>query len=238
MRTRAADGARIGANSTENETNTGKDALIGRIHLVVRKASTGFITVKRIGVLHREFTTAHHPETRTALVAEFRLNVEEIHRQLTPALDFMTGDIGDDLFGRRLQHEVAHMTIFDAQEFGTVLLPASGFLPEFCRLHHRHQQFNRSGTNHFVADNVFNFADDAKAKRHVGIYAGGKLLDHAGANHVLLADDVGIGRRFFESRNEKGTGSHIKWRHPPRRLPPGCLKKRNAAPEFQNAGSG
>lgn len=85
-----------------------------------------------------------------------------------------------------------HMTIFDAQEFGTVLLPASGFLPEFCRLHHRHQQFNRSGANHFVADNVFNFADDAKAKRHVGIYAGGKLLDHAGANHVLLADDVGI----------------------------------------------
>ena len=74
MRTRAADGAGIGAHRTENETNTGKDALIGRIHLVVRKAGTGFITVKRIGVLHREFTTAHHPETRTALVAEFRLN--------------------------------------------------------------------------------------------------------------------------------------------------------------------
>ena len=36
-----------------------------------------------------------------------------------------------------------------------------------------------------------------------------KLADHAGTQHQLMADDDGIGRRFFKSREQELTGAHV-----------------------------
>ena len=129
--------------------------------------------------------------------------MEEVDGELTPALDFLTRHIRNHLFGSRLNHEVAHVAVLDAQKLRTVLFPAAGFLPEFRRLNHRHEELNRARADHFLADDLLDLADDAQTKRHVGVDARGKLLDHAGADHVLLADDVGIGGGFFESRNKE-----------------------------------
>ena len=203
MRAGAADRARVGAHGAEDEADAVEDPLIGLVHPVVGLPGAFLVAVERVRVLHREFAAAHHAEARTALVAELRLNVEEVDGELTPALDFLTRHIRDHLFGSRLNHEVAHVAVLDAQKLRTVLFPAAGFLPEFRRLNHRHEELNRARADHFLADDLLDLADDAQTKRHVGVDARGKLLDHAGADHVLLADDVGIGGGFFESRNKE-----------------------------------
>lgn len=167
------------------------------------------IAVEGIGILHRELAPAHHAEARTALVAELRLNVIEVHGKLAPALDFLTGNVGDDLFRSRLDHEVAVVTILEAKKLGAVLFPAAGFLPKFGRLHQRHQQLDRTRAVHFLADDLLNLADRAQADRHIGVNAGGKLLIIAGTDHVLLADHISIGRRFFQRGKEIGTGAHF-----------------------------
>ena len=132
----------------------------------------------------------------------------EVDRQLTPALDFLTGNVSDHFLGGGLNDKVTVMTVFKAQELVTVLGPAARLLPEFSRLNDRHEQFNRAGIIHFLADNVFNLTDGAQTNRHVVVDAGGKLLDHPGTDGKLHTGNVGISGRFFERRNKVGTGSH------------------------------
>ena len=233
VRARAADGARVGAHGAVHEAEPIEDAAVGVVHLLVGKTRRRFVTIEGVRVLHDEFAPAHHAEAGAAFIAELRLDVEDVERKLTPAADFLTNDVGGHLFGRGLNDEVAVVPVLDAQEFGPVLVPAARFLPKFSRLHDRHQKLHGARADHFFADDRFDLADDAQADRHVGVDAGGQLLDHAGADHVLLTDDVGIGRSLFERGNKKGTSSHGKllcgrragprivengcWPRPPRR---------------------
>ena len=231
VRAGAADRAGVGAHGAEHQPQAREDLLVRGVHRVVGLRRALFVTVERVRVLHREFAAAHHAEAGTALVAELRLDVIEVHGKLTPALDFLTRDVGDDLFRRRLDHEVAVVTVLDAQKLGTILLPTARFLPELRRLHDRHQEFHRARRVHFFADDRFDLADGAQPHRHVGVDAGGKLLDHAGADHVLLTHDVGIGRRFLERGKEKGTGAHsvslrcVGLKAPRKILPGGAFEK-------------
>ena len=205
----AADRAGVGAHGAEHEAEAREDALIGLVHLVVGNGGALGVTVEGVGILHRELAAAHDAEAGATLVAELRLDVVEVHGKLTPALDFLTGDVSDDFFGSRLNHEGAIMTVLEAEKFGTVLFPAARLLPELGRLHERHQEFDRARAVHFLADDLLDLADRAQADRHVGVNAGGKLLDHAGTDHVLLADHISIGRRFFQRGKEIGTGAHF-----------------------------
>jgi hypothetical protein len=53
-----------------------------------------------------------------------------------------------------------------------------------------------SGPVHFLANNLFNFADNPITQWQVGIDAAGQFPDHPRPNHQLVADNVGIGRNF------------------------------------------
>jgi len=50
--------------------------------------------------------------------------------------------------------------------------------------------------------------DHAQPHGHVVVDAGAQLLDHAGAHHQLVADHLGIGRRFLEGGNKELGGFH------------------------------
>ena len=54
----------------------------------------------------------------------------------------------------------------------------------------------------FLAYDVFHFAQDAQAKRHPCVNPPGQSFDQAGTHHQLMADDLGIGGRFFQRGNE------------------------------------
>ena len=95
-----------------------------------------------ISVFHDKLARTHHTKARTYFIAEFGLDVVKVFWQLFVAVDFFSHDVGNDFFASRAHAEIAVMTVFQAQQFFTVKLPAAGFLPQFGRLYHRHQQLH------------------------------------------------------------------------------------------------
>ena len=115
------------------------------------------------------------------------------------ALDFAARDIADHFLVCRAEAEIALVAVLDTQQFRAILFPARGFLPQLRWLHRRHQQFDGAAAVHFLADDVFNFAQHAQAERHPGVDAAGQAFDQAGPQHELVADDFGFGRSFLQS---------------------------------------
>ncbi len=60
--------------------------------------------------------------------------------------------IGDDFLVRGADDEVAVVAVLQAQQLRAVLVPAAGLLPQLGRLHRWHQQLERAGAVHFLAD--------------------------------------------------------------------------------------
>jgi hypothetical protein len=192
MRAGAADRAGVGRDGAEFQAQAGEDAAVGVVHVAVFALQVGERGVEGVAVLHQELAAAHDAEAGADFVAELGLDLVEVNRQLAVALDVAAHDVGDDFLVRRADDEFALVAVLEAQQFRAVLLPAAGFLPQFERLHGRHQQFQRAGIVHFLAHDVFDLAQHAQAERHPGVDAGGGALDVAGAQHQLLADDFGV----------------------------------------------
>ena len=132
----------------------------------------------------------------------------EVDGQLLVALQLLARDVGDHLFRGRLDHEVPFVAILDAQQVGTVFIPASGFLPQLARLDDRHEQLNRAGTIHLLAHDGLDLAQHTQAQRHPGIDAGREALDHARAQHQTMAGELGLGGRLLLRREEKPGQAH------------------------------
>ena len=127
----------------------------------------------------------------------------KIDRQLSIGFDDIACNVGNHFFRGWLDNEITIMPVLDAQEFWPVFLPASGFLPEFCRLDEWHQQFDRSGTIHFFPDDVFNFVNDAQTHWHIGVDTGSETSDHAGSDHEFMTDNFSVRWSLFQSRDKK-----------------------------------
>ena len=59
--------------------------------------------MERIGILHNEFTGAHHAESWPNLIPELGLYLVEIDRQLLVTAQFPSRDVGDDFLVRRTE---------------------------------------------------------------------------------------------------------------------------------------
>src|SRR5690606_12589345 len=74
-----------------------------------------------------------------------------------------------------------------------------------------HRHLDRAGAVHFLAHHRFDLAQHAQPQRRPGVQAGGELADHAGLEHQLVADDLGVGGGFLfgaevELRKAHGRG--------------------------------
>ena len=138
------------------------------MHAVVGFLQPVLVDIERVGVLHDELARAHHAKARPDLVAELRLNLVIIDRQLLVAAQFAARDIGNDLFVRRSKAVFPVMAIMHAQQQGAVLVPAARLFPELGGLHGGHQQLERTGAVHFLAHHGFDLAQHAQAQRHPG----------------------------------------------------------------------
>ena len=103
---------------------------------------------------------------------------------------------------RRAEAEVRVLAVLHAQQFPAVQLPAAALFPQLLRLHGWHQQLLAAVAIQLFADDLLDLADAAQQQRQVVVDAGGDLLQHAGAHHQLLADDIGVARRFAERKDE------------------------------------
>ena len=193
----AADRAGIGLHGAEVQPEAGEHAGVGGVHVPVLAGQVIGVEVERIGVLHQEFARAHHAEARADLVAELGLDLVEVDRQLLVAGQLLAGEIGDRLLGRRAVAVFLLLAVADLQQLAAELLPAAGFLPQLARLDGGQQQFDRAGAVHFLAHHALDLAQHAQAQRGPRVQAGGELADHAGAQHQLVADQLGVGRGFL-----------------------------------------
>ena len=180
-----------------------EDALVGLAHGLVADLRAVAVFVEGIRILHDELAATHQTKAGAAFVAELGLDLVDVLGQLLVALELLAGDIGHHFFGSRLHDEVAAMAVLNAQQLRTHLLKAAGFLPQLSRLHHRHGDFNGTGTVHFFAHDGLDLADHAQTHGHVVVDASTQLFDHASPRHELVADHFGIGRSFFEGGDEK-----------------------------------
>ena len=105
------------------------------------------------------------------------------------------------LIGRPEQH-LALVAVGDAQHFGAVGVVAARLAPQIGRLHRRHEHFLRPGLVLLLAHDLLDLAQHAQADRQPGVDAGGGLADQPGAQHQLVADDLGVGRAFLHHGEE------------------------------------
>ena len=82
VREAAADRSAVGFDRAELDGKALKDALVGLEHHPVLAVGVLVVDVERVAVLHDELAAAHQSEARTDLVAELRLDLVEIHRQV------------------------------------------------------------------------------------------------------------------------------------------------------------
>ena len=204
----AADGAGIGLHRAEVQTHAAEGGAVGGVHLAVGVDQAGLVDMEGVGVLHQEFTAAHHAETGTHFVAELGLDLVEVQRQLLVAIDLVANQVGDHLFVGRAQHEGAVVAVGQTAQLGTILLPAAGFLPQLGRLHHGHRDFDGAGAVHLFPDDILDLLQDAQAGGQPVVEAGGQFTDHAGAQHQLVADHLGVGGSFLEGREQILAGTH------------------------------
>ena len=179
-----------------------KGAQVGDEHLVVGDAGGGLVDIEGIGILHQEFTPAHHAEARALLVAEFPLNMIENLRQIAIGANVGAEDFRDHLLvGRAIQH-LPLVPIFDAQHFGAIRVVTAALAPEIGKLQRRHQEFDRAGTVLLLPHDLLDLLEHAKAERKPGVDAGGLLADESCPQHQAVRDDLRLFRGLAQDRQE------------------------------------
>ncbi len=204
----AADRAGVGLHGAERQAEPREDARVRVVHVAVFGVERGRVGVERIRVLHQELARAHDAEARADLVAELHLDLVEVDRQLLVALELRAREVGDDFLVRRAVAVPGVLAILDLEELSAKLLPAAGFVPELLRLHRRHQELYRAGAVHFLAHDRLDLAQHAKAERAPRVDAGRELAQHAGADHELVARNLGVGRHFLDGREVETRKTH------------------------------
>ena len=204
----AANAAGIRQDGPEVEAETAENSGVSRVHGVIGLLQAGLIRMKGVGIFHQKLPCAHDAKAGADFIPEFGLNLIEIGGQLLVTAQLIADQVGNDFLVGWAEAEGAVVTILHSQQFRPVLFPATGLLPEFRRLGHRHQDFHGAGPVHLFADNGLHFAQHPQSQRQPVVEPGGQLADHAGANHQLMADDFGIGRGFFLGSDQKLTGTH------------------------------
>ena len=105
------------------------------------------------------------PKTGSYLVAKLGLYLIKVNRQLLIAADLAAGQIGNDFFVGRADTELPVMTVMKAKQFRAILVPTTRFLPQFRRLHRRHEHLLGSCAVHFLSNDGFDIAQHSQAHR-------------------------------------------------------------------------
>jgi len=204
----AADAAGVRLHGAEVQAAALEDAAVGLEHDLIGRPQRVVVQVEGVGVLHQEFAGPHDTEARADLVAELGLDLVEVHRELLVGAQLIAGQVGDDLLVGGPEAELAGMAVAHPQQLGAVVLPASGLLPQLRRLYRRHQDLQRPGAIHLLAHDALDLAQHPKAERQPGVEPGGKLADHARAQHQAVAGNLGVGRGLLDGIQRKLGGTH------------------------------
>ena len=168
-----------------------------------------FVHIKVIAVFHKKLASAHHAETWPHFVTEFPLDLVKRQRQVFVAAHMGAENVGDlFLIGWAIQH-IAPVAVGNAQHFSAVIVIAPAFAPQVCRLDGGHQDRDVAGARLFFMHDLLDLAQNLQAQRQPGIDTGAGLLDHASAQHIAMAYNLGLGRVFFHDGQEITGQTHM-----------------------------
>ena len=196
------DGSAVGLYGAELDSQPSEDPFVGFEHLPILPISAGVVYVKGVAVLHDELTPPHEAETGPNLIPELALDLEKVDRKLFIALDIPSHDVGDDLFMGRSKAEIGTLAVLEAEKLFTVERPTGALLPEFGRLDRRHQELLATIPLQLLPNDGLELLDTAVGQGEIVVDSGGQLLNHTGADHQLLADDVGVPRNLTKGLNQ------------------------------------
>ena len=202
MRRLTPNQAGVGFDSSEGETATRKDVLVGVVHLLVSQLGAFLILVEAIGIFHDELAASHQAEAGSDFIPKLGLNLVAIQRELTIRTHLATDQLGDDLFMGRPEAEVAFVPVLESEQLLAVVVPAPGFAPELGRGGDRHQDLLGSGAVHLLTDDALDLSNDPQAQREIRVDACRDFADHSGSQHQAVADDLRLAGIFTEGRNQ------------------------------------
>ena len=204
----AADGPAVGLGHQGRQAAPPINVAVGLGHRVIAFRQAFLIGVKAVGVFHRELPHPHQAGPGPGFIPKLGLNLIEDDRQIPVALHIGPDDAGDDfLMGGGQSHGPAP-AVLQGKENLAHGGAAAGLFPQFHRLEGRHQQFLAAGGVHFLADDVFNFAEGTPGQRQVGIDAGGHLIDEAGFEQQAVAGRFRFRRVGAQSAGNQSGHTH------------------------------
>ncbi len=205
----AAHLAGLGLDDHVLQAAAREDATIGVVHRAIGHVQALRAVVEAVRVLHHELAGPQRSEPRPELVPELRADLVEVHGQLLVRVDLGGREEGEHLLGGRAQDIPSLVTVLDAEHGLAVIHGPAGLLPELQRLEAGHQDLLGSGAVHLLADDLDDLLERPPAERQIGIRAAGDLADQAGADHQLMAGDLGLRRDFLHRRYEHLAISHV-----------------------------
>ena len=208
VRAGAADGTGVGRDRPEAQAEAREDPAVGLVHHPIRLFETRVVDVERVGVLHDELARPHHAEAGADLVAELGLDLVEVERQLAVAADLPARDVGDHLFVRRPEAEVALVPVTDLEHLRAEHVPPAGLLPQLGGLDRRHEQLDGAAAVHFLAYYGFDPAQHPEPERHPGVEPAPEPADEARAQHQGMAREFRLRRGLLQGRDEVLTDAH------------------------------
>ena len=157
------------------------------------------------------------PESRANLVAELRLDLIEVDRELLVASHLAPCDVRDHLLMSRADAEFALVAILQSQQFRTEVAPAPGLLPQLRRLDGGHQDLLGTRRVHLLTHDGFDLSQYADAEWQPRVESGREQANQTGPEHQSMTDDFGLRRRFPHRREKRLRASH--WRNSLGQLP-------------------
>ena len=183
---------------------------IGRLHRVVAADGRLVVDIERVRVLHHKFPRPHQAVSGSDFIPEFRRDLVEVLRQVAIAGDLGFHQWRDDLLMGRPEHEFRFAR--RAPSVACVVGPVHDFtgsgpawphLPEFHRMQMRHPELNGARVVHLLATELCDLPQRPQSERQIGIEPAAQLANEPRAQQELVRGNLGVGRAFFQCRNEK-----------------------------------
>jgi hypothetical protein len=198
----AAHDADVGLDPVPLQAAAVAHPVIGGDVLLVGRVEALGITIEGVGVLHDELAGAQDTGARAGLVALLDLKVVEDERKVAVGLDGR-GDVGgDDLLMGEGEDKVGAAPVLELEQL--IDLVAPGLPPWLGRLEDRHEHLLAADGVHLLADDLHDPLVDAPPRRQPGPQPGADLADEPGADHELVGERLGVGRRFALGGQEVG----------------------------------
>ncbi len=126
--------------------------------LLVRTVEPLVVDVEAVGVLHHELAAAQQAGPRARLVAELRLDLVEVQRQVLVRAVQVLHEQGEHLLVRRREEEVVATSILQPEEVVAVLGPAVRRVVRFAGQERREVDLLEAGAIHLLADDPLDVA--------------------------------------------------------------------------------